>query len=194
MVESLYALGASAGAARLWGWVEKGEATVSVDSEISLQQGPQLRAQAAKKVLVIDDSPAIVDFVRHAVQQQGKYQVVVAYDGVQGLERYYAERPDCVVVDVMMPRMDGFQFVRCLRGDTKTSQTPLIIITALASPDKELIGYLSGADEYITKPFKPSVLCAALDRVLSLTPEERERRLQRLAAGGVSPNEKANDD
>ena len=167
---------------------------MSVNSEISLQQGPQLRAQAAKKVLVIDDSPAIVDFVRHAVQQQGKYEVVVAYDGVQGLERYYAERPDCVVVDVMMPRMDGFQFVRCLRGDTKTSQTPLIIITALASPDKELIGYLSGADEYITKPFKPSVLCAALDRVLSLTPEERERRLQRLAEGGVSPNEQANDD
>src|SRR5260370_30731646 len=176
MVESLYALGASAGAARLWGWVGKGGATVSVDSEISLQQGPQFRAQAAKKVLVIDDSPAIVDFVRHAVQQQGKYEVVVAYDGVQGLERYYAERPDCVVVDVMMPKMDGFQFVRCLRGDTKTSQTPLIIITALASPDKELIGYLSGADEYIPKPFKPSVLCAALDRVLSLTPQPPQLR------------------
>jgi two-component system alkaline phosphatase synthesis response regulator PhoP len=139
-----------------------------------------------KKVLVIDDSPLIVDLVRHAVEMQGKYTVVVAYDGVEGLEQYYRERPDCVIVDVMMPQMDGFQFVRCLRGDAETSQVPLIILTALTTPDKELTGYLSGADEFLTKPFRPSVLCATLDRVLAMTPEERARRLMGLADGESS--------
>jgi two-component system alkaline phosphatase synthesis response regulator PhoP len=138
-----------------------------------------------KKVLVVDDSQVIVDLVRHAIQLQGKYVVVVARDGVEALEQYQRERPDCVIVDVMMPRMDGFQLVRCLRGDSTSSRTPLIILTALASPDKELTGYLSGADEYLTKPFKTSVLCETLDRVMTLTPEEREERLQRLADGGA---------
>jgi two-component system alkaline phosphatase synthesis response regulator PhoP len=138
-----------------------------------------------KKVLVVDDSPVIVDLVRHAIQMQGKYVVVVAYDGVEALEQYQREQPDCMIIDVMMPRMDGFQLVRCLRGDQKTWETPLIILTALASPEKELTGYLSGADEYLTKPFKPSVLCETLDRVMALTPEERAERLKRLADGGV---------
>jgi DNA-binding response OmpR family regulator len=137
-----------------------------------------------KKVLVIDDSPVIVELVRHAIEMQGKYAVVVAYDGEEGLEQYYRERPDCVIVDVMMPGMDGFQFVRCLRGDSRSSETPLIILTALASPEKELTGYLSGADEYLTKPFKPSVLCAALERVLTVSAGDREERLRRLADGG----------
>lgn len=158
---------------------------VDVHGGEDIPHGASTQATTHKKVLVIDDSPVIVELVRHAIQLQGKYVVVVAYDGVQGLEQYYKEHPDCVVVDVMMPNMDGFQFVRCLRGDNTSSQTPLIILTALASPDKELTGFLSGADEYLTKPFKPSVLCAALDRVLTVTPEERAQRLRRLADGGA---------
>lgn len=162
-----------------------GGCVVDVHGGEDIPHGASTQATTHKKVLVIDDSPVIVELVRHAIQLQGKYVVVVAYDGVQGLEQYYKEHPDCVVVDVMMPNMDGFQFVRCLRGDNTSSQTPLIILTALASPDKELTGFLSGADEYLTKPFKPSVLCAALDRVLTVTPEERAQRLRRLADGGA---------
>jgi DNA-binding response OmpR family regulator len=158
---------------------------VEVHGDVDIPQGAGTQATTHKKVLVIDDSPVIVELVRHAIELQGKYAVVVAYDGAQGLEQYYKEHPDCVIVDVMMPKMDGFQFVRCLRGDNSSSQTPLIILTALASPDKELTGFLSGADEYLTKPFKPSVLCAALDRVLMVTPEEREQRLKQLADGAA---------
>jgi DNA-binding response OmpR family regulator len=155
----------------------------TVDLEQSIQGPDEVGAHAPnhKKVLVIDDSHTVIEMVRHAVEMQGKYAVVVAYDGVQGLEQYYRERPDCVIVDVMMPRMDGYQFVRCLRGDRGSSQTGLIILTALATADKQLTGILSGADEYLTKPFKPNALYSAIERVLAVTPEQREQRLIQLA-------------
>jgi DNA-binding response OmpR family regulator len=141
----------------------------------STQPSPQ------KKVLVIDDNPTIVELIRHAVNMQGKYSVVVAYDGVQGLERFNAEHPDCVIVDVRMPRMDGYQVVRCLRGDSMSADTPLIILSAMIEEDDQLTGLLSGVDEYLAKPFKPSVLCATLERVMQITAEERAVRIERLA-------------
>jgi DNA-binding response OmpR family regulator len=135
-----------------------------------------------RKVLVIDDNPTIVELIRHAVGMMGKYDVIVAYDGAQGLERFYAEQPDCVIVDVKMPRMDGYQVVRCIRGDTSTAHTPLIILSALSGDDEQLIGVLSGVDEYVAKPFRPSILYATLERVMRITPQERAERIERLAA------------
>ncbi len=142
---------------------------------------PEIQASLQKKVLVIDDNPTIVELIRHAVNMQGKYSVVVAYDGVQGLERFNAEHPDCVIVDVRMPRMDGYQVVRCIRGDSMSAHTPLIILSAMSEDDDQLTGLLSGVDEYLAKPFKPSVLCATLERVMQITPEERTNRIERLA-------------
>jgi DNA-binding response OmpR family regulator len=136
---------------------------------------------AKKKVLVIDDDQRIVELIRHSVTKLGKYDVLVAYDGVQGLERFQSERPDCVIVDVMMPRMDGFQLVRAIRGDNESAHTPLIILSALSDELDRETGSLSGVDEYMTKPFRPSVLCTTLERVMQITPEERERRIEELA-------------
>jgi len=133
-----------------------------------------------KKVLVIDDNPTIVELIKYAVNLHGAYQVVVAYDGVQGLERVYAEQPDCVIIDVKMPRMDGYQLVRCLRGDARTANTPLIILSAMTREEDQMTGLLSGVDEYLTKPFKPSALNAAIERVLHLTPADRQRRMDYL--------------
>ncbi|HEX7737773.1 MAG TPA: response regulator [Ktedonobacteraceae bacterium] len=133
-----------------------------------------------RKVLVIDDNPTIVELIKYAVNLQGTYEVSVAYDGVQGLERIDLEQPDCVIIDVKMPRMDGYQLVRCLRGDTRTADIPLIILSALARTEDQMTGLLSGVDEYLTKPFKPSALNAAIERVLLLTPGERQRRMDAL--------------
>lgn len=133
-----------------------------------------------KKVLVIDDNQTIVELVRYAVNLQGVYQVIVAYDGVEGLELFFAERPDCAIIDAKMPRMDGYQLVRCLRGDARTANTPLIILSAMTREEDQLTGLLSGADEYLTKPFKPTALNAAIERVLHLTPAERQRRTDYL--------------
>ena len=133
-----------------------------------------------KKVLVIDDNPTIVELIKYAVNLQGSYEVVVAYDGVQGLERIYTERPDCVIIDVKMPRMDGYQLVRCLRGDARTANTPLIILSAMTRDEDQMTGLLSGVDEYMTKPFKPSALNATIERVLRVTPTERQQRMDYL--------------
>ena len=133
-----------------------------------------------KTVLVIDDNPTIVELIKYAVNLQGEYNVIVAYDGVQGLERVYADHPDCVIIDVKMPRMDGYQVIRCLRGDARTSDTPLIILSALTREEDQMTGFLSGADEYLTKPFKPTALNAAIEKVLRMTPAERQRRTDYL--------------
>jgi len=133
-----------------------------------------------RKILVIDDNPTIVELIKYAVNLQGVFQVVVAYDGVQGLECVYAERPDCVIIDVKMPRMDGYQLVRSLRGDARTLNIPMIILSAMTREEDQMTGLLSGVDEYLTKPFKPSALNAAIERVLRLTPTERQRRMEYL--------------
>lgn len=150
-------------------------------SQVAESIAEGIAASPHKKVLVIDDNPTIVELIRHAVGMYGKYDVVVAYDGVQGLEQFYTERPDCVIVDVKMPRMDGYQVVRCIRGDSASAHTPLIILSAMIEEDDQLTGLLSGVDEYLAKPFRPSVLCATLEKVMQITPEERERRLAHLA-------------
>lgn len=142
-------------------------------------------AQQRKKILVIDDSRTVVGVVRDAIEQLRHDMVVVASDGVEGLEQFARERPDCVVVDVMMPNLDGFQLTRLLRGDFESRQTPLIIMTTLGDADKRLTGLLSGADEYLIKPFGPRELCDAIERAIALTPEERERRIKRLAEGHI---------
>lgn len=134
-----------------------------------------------KTVLVIDDNPTIVELIKYAVNLQGMYQVIVAYDGIQGLERVNNDHPDCVIIDVKMPRMDGYQLVRCLRGDTRTADTPLIILSAMTREEDLMTGLLSGADEYLTKPFKPAALNEAIERVLRLTPAERQRRTNTLS-------------
>jgi len=79
-----------------------------------------------------------------------------------------------------MPRMDGYKLVRCLRGDTRTATIPLIILSAMTREEDQITGLLSGVDEYLTKPFKPSALNAAIERVLRLTPAERQRRMDYL--------------
>ena len=139
-------------------------------------------SQRTRKVLVIDDSATIVELVRHAVLRHGDFEVVVAYNGVDGLEQFYRERPDCVVVDVKMPGLDGFQVVRTIRGDTSSANTPLVILSALHGEDETLTGLLSGVDAYLPKPFAPSLLVATLDRVMAITPDERAERIERLAS------------
>lgn len=141
-------------------------------------------AKRLKKVLVIDDSETIVELIRHAMQLHGGFEVTVAYNGVQGLEQFYRARPDCVVVDVKMPGLDGNQFVRTIRGDPTCAHTPLVILSALTSEDDVLTGILSGVDAYLPKPFATKALLATLDQVMAITPEERAERMERLASEG----------
>lgn len=132
------------------------------------------------KILIIDDNPSIVDVIRRIIALDGTYEPIVAYDGVEGLERFEAERPVCVIVDAKMPNMDGFQLLRCLRGDMNTAATALIMLTALVRPSEQQTGLLSGADVYLTKPFRFNDLLSAIERAQKVTPEERLAKIQEL--------------
>jgi DNA-binding response OmpR family regulator len=144
----------------------------------SVTGGPRTR-----RVLVIDDSATIVEYVRHALQLHGGFEVSVAYNGIEGLNKFYSEKPDCVVVDVLMPGLDGNQVARTIRGDLSSANTPLVILSALRGEDDIYTGMLSGVDAYLGKPFTPAALIAALERVMNITPAERTERLEDLAEG-----------
>lgn len=154
-----------------------------MDESTGVDTHPALASQ--KKVLIIDDTVSIVEYTGHVLRKLGYTNIVTAYDGVTGLEQFYRERPDCVIVDVKMPGLDGYQVVRSIRGDLSAADTPLIILSALQQPDQRLTGLLSGVDEYLAKPFKPHALAEALDRVMKITPEQRTQRMEGLASGAT---------
>jgi DNA-binding response OmpR family regulator len=123
--------------------------------------------------LVIDDDPDLLDAVTRGLDFIGGFTVFTAADGANGLERFFAVRPDCVVVDVRMPGINGYQFVRALRGDSETDQTPILVLSALVQDREQLAGLLTGADAYLIKPVKIVDLVDAIDRAVHLSPDER---------------------
>ena len=114
------------------------------------------------RVLVVDDDPKIVSLVQMYLEHGG-CDVTVAYNGTQALEESELERPDLVVLDVMLPRMGGVEVCRRLR---ERSGVPIIMLTARAGEDDTLAGLEAGADDYVTKPFSPRELVARVRTVL----------------------------
>lgn len=132
-----------------------------------------------KKILAVDDEKAIVRLVQVNLEREG-YEVVTAYDGREALEKVASERPDLIVLDVMMPYMDGFEVLQQLKKDPETRDIPVIMLTAKAQDADVFRGWQSGVDCYLTKPFNPMELKAFVKRVFkSLEDEaEGERRIQ----------------
>ena len=118
-----------------------------------------------KKILVIDDEPKIVEICRDYLKASG-FEVVSAGDGPQGLAVARREKPDLVVLDLMMPGMDGLDVCRNLRRE---SAVPIIMLTARVEESDKLVGLELGADDYITKPFSPRELVARVRVVLRRT-------------------------
>jgi two-component system alkaline phosphatase synthesis response regulator PhoP len=118
------------------------------------------------KVLVCDDERHIVRLIQVNLEREG-YKVVTAYDGKEGLEKVRTEKPDLMVLDVMMPYMDGFEVLKALRRDADTADLPVIMLTAKAQDKDVFEGYTYGADMYLTKPFNPRELIAFVKRISS---------------------------
>ena len=117
-----------------------------------------------RKILAVDDEKFIVRLVQVTLERQG-YQVVTAYDGKEALQKVEAEKPDLVVLDVMMPYMDGFEVLQTLRRDPATRDIPVIMLTAKAQDADVFRGWQSGVDCYLTKPFNPLELVSFVNRI-----------------------------
>jgi CheY-like chemotaxis protein len=116
-------------------------------------------------VLVCDDDPLIRDLLRYRLAERG-YRVELAADGAEGLARVAERRPDAVVLDAMMPRIDGFQVLRTLRENPDTRHIPVIFLTARRQERDVLEALRLGADDFINKPFIPEELLSRLSRLL----------------------------
>src|SRR5260221_8795295 len=102
-----------------------------------------------RRVLVVDDDPALLIALTDGLELMGGYEVVAARDGATGLERFFTLTPDCVVEDVRIPGLSGYQFVRALRCDPSTAQTPIVVLSALVQDHEQLAGRLTRADPYL---------------------------------------------
>lgn len=123
------------------------------------------------KVLVCDDERHIVRLIQINLEKNG-FEVVTAFDGKEGLEKIKSEKPNMVVLDVMMPYMDGFEVLKNLRREPETEALPVIMLTAKAQDKDVFEGYHYGADLYLTKPFNPQELVAFVKRIASSSPDK----------------------
>ena len=131
----------------------------------------------AVSVLGVEDDKNIADLLQLYLEKEG-YAVTVAADGGLGLEKFRAIQPDLVLLDVMMPVMDGWQVCRAIRAE---SQTPVIMLTAKSETDDKVTGLKTGADDYVTKPFEMRELLARIEAVLRRTDRsEQATPLRRL--------------
>ena len=122
----------------------------------------------AEKILIIDDDVDTLKLVGLMLQKQS-YQIVAANNGLQGLEQAENENPDLILLDVMMPGMDGYEVAKRLRANPLTANTPILMFTAKTQLDDKVTGFEAGADDYLTKPTHPSELNAHVKALLART-------------------------
>ena len=123
------------------------------------------------KVLLVEDEENIRQLIRYNLEKE-YYQVLEAADGLQGIKMAKAEKPDLVILDLMLPGADGLEVCRTLKGNALTSAVPIIMLTARSEEIDKVIGLELGADDYMTKPFSPRELVARVKAVLRRSQKE----------------------
>jgi two-component system phosphate regulon response regulator PhoB len=126
-----------------------------------------------EKILVVDDEEDILELVRHNLAREG-YQVVCVATGEKAVEKARSDKPDLIVLDLMLPGIDGLQVARNLKDDAGTRQIPIIMLTAKGEEADIVTGLELGADDYVTKPFSPRVLLARIRAVLRRQDKKKE--------------------
>jgi DNA-binding response OmpR family regulator len=122
--------------------------------------------KSIKKILCIEDEPEMIDLIRLILSRRG-FEIIGANGGKEGLEMIHKEQPDLVLLDLMMPEMDGWEVYQQMKSDEITNGIPVIVVTAKAqSIDKVLGLHIAKVDDYITKPFSPQELLTSVDNVL----------------------------
>jgi two-component system phosphate regulon response regulator PhoB len=132
-----------------------------------------------KSILVVEDEKDIVDLIEYHLKQSG-FSVISALDGPSGLEVARKRRPSLVILDLMLPGMDGKDICRALKSNPLTQSIPVLILTARAEEMDRVIGFELGADDYVTKPFSPRELVLRVKAILRRkeAPQEIEKQIQ----------------
>jgi two-component system, OmpR family, alkaline phosphatase synthesis response regulator PhoP len=125
-----------------------------------------------KKVLIVDDEPDIVETIQFMLESEG-FECLTAYDGEDALLKARVENPDLILLDIMLPRMDGYKVCRLLKFDEKYKDIPIIMLTAKAQDADKLMGKETGADEYVCKPFVMDELVKMIRDRLKMTNDDR---------------------
>ncbi len=118
-----------------------------------------------KRILIVEDEAALVDMLKLRLEASG-YATLTAYDGIEALAKAKKEKPDLIILDLMLPKIDGYKVCRMLKFDEKYKNIPIIIFTARAQESDKKIGKDVGADAYITKPFEPQTLLTKIKELL----------------------------
>ena len=120
---------------------------------------------AKKKILIVEDESQMVEMLKIRLEASN-YDVISAYDGQAGLEMAKSEKPDLIILDLMLPKMDGYKVCALLKRDKRYAKIPIIIFTARAAEEDRKIGEEIGVDAYLTKPFEPQVLLGKIRELL----------------------------
>lgn len=152
-------------------WVRKNaaEALKLIGGEKALQALSQLKQEtekATKKILIVDDDKFILEYIQINLELDG-YKVIEAFDGEEALKKAIDERPDLILLDIMMPKVDGWQVCKTLKENPKTKDIPVIMVSAKTQVDDFIKGMDAGATFYIMKPFSPVQLSDAIQKALT---------------------------
>lgn len=126
-----------------------------------------------KRVLVVEDDPAASRFVGYTLQQEG-FEVLIAANGLEGIMKAQQDKPDIIILDGMLPGLDGFQVCRRLRGEANTANLPILMLSAKAQESDKAAGFKVGADDYLAKPVDPSNLVERVRNLLN-RPEKNQK-------------------
>lgn len=118
-----------------------------------------------KKILLIEDEKDLVKTIAFRLESKG-YTAITAYDGQEGLDKARKEKPDLIILDLMLPKIDGYKVCALLKGDSRYSKIPIIIFTARAQDEDMKMGKEAGAEAYMTKPFDPEALFAKIEELI----------------------------
>ncbi|AHM57390.1 putative transcriptional regulatory protein YclJ [Peptoclostridium acidaminophilum DSM 3953] len=127
-----------------------------------------------KKVLIVEDEERMRILIGDYLKSEG-FEVIEAADGAEGIEKFSAQKPDIVVLDIMLPEIDGWTVCRKIREE---SDAPIVMLTARSEESDELFGFELGADEYITKPFSPKILVARIKALMSRAIEDENQVME----------------
>jgi two-component system, OmpR family, alkaline phosphatase synthesis response regulator PhoP len=144
---------------------------------------------ASKKILIVDDEPDIIEFLAYSLQKEG-FNIISAPDGKKAIELALIEKPDLIILDIMMPELDGVETCRRLREMKVFNDTPIAFLTARDEDLTQIAALDGGGDDYITKPIKPRVLISRIQSLLRRTQRFQEGETEEILIGDLKIDRK----